>query len=165
MGKSNFRFSALFFIQMVRFLLFLLELKKTRFMTEDFDFEKSEREMEEIDARWKKMEEDGVKGILKYFDRIHDNLFNYNNLLIGAFFALAQFQENISRWTILIPVINLWFLIYIEYRLMEKSRFESTIRSQPFDKIDRYGRNISRTNLLSLFSILTSALVTVSFFI
>ena len=137
---------------------------------EDFDFEKikqdlkqSEKEAEERDARWKRIEEEGVKDILKYFDRIHDNLSNYNNLLIGAFFALAQLQQNVSRWTILIPVVNLWFLIYINYRLMEKSRFEASICSQPFDLITKQGKKLTVTNLLSLLSIVTTFLVTLSF--
>ncbi len=127
------------------------------------DLEQSEKEAEERDARWKRTEEEVVRGILKYFDRIHDNLSNYNNLLIGAFFALAQLQQNVSRWTILIPVVNLWFLIYINYRLMEKSRFEASICSQPFDLITKHGKKISVTNLLSFFSILTTFLVTLSF--
>jgi len=137
---------------------------------EDFDFEKiqqdleqSEKENEEIFARWKRREEEGVRDILKYFDRIHDNLSNYNNLLIGAFFALAQLQQNVSRWTILIPVVNLWFLIYINYRLMEKSRFEASIRTQPFDLIEKQGKKLNVTNLLSFFSIVTTFLVTLSF--
>jgi len=130
---------------------------------DNFDLEQSERDMAEIDARWKRIEEDGVKDILKYFDRIHDNLSNYNNLLIGAFFALAQFQDNISRWIILIPVINLWFLIYINYRLMEKSRFEASIRSQPFDLIHKQGTKINVTNNLSLLSIISTITVTAFF--
>lgn len=131
--------------------------------TEDFDFDKIMKEAEERDARMKKTEEEGVRDILKYFDRIHDNLFTYNNLLIGAFFALAQFQANISRWTILIPITNLWFLIYIDYRMMEKSRFEASIMSQPFDLFDKHGKKIRNTNLLSLLSILTTFGVTLSF--
>ncbi len=137
---------------------------------EDFDFEKikrdleeSEKEAEERDARWKRIEEEGVRDILKYFDRIHDNLSNYNNLLIGAFFALAQLQQNVSRWTILIPVVNLWFLIYINYRLMEKSRFEASICSQPFDFIAKQDKKLTVTNLLSLLSIVTTFIVTLSF--
>ncbi|WP_159799275.1 hypothetical protein [Flavobacterium sp. MK4S-17] len=52
---------------------------------DNYDLDEEEKEMIEIDNRWKKIEEDGVKDILKYFDRIHDNLSSYNNLLIGAF--------------------------------------------------------------------------------
>ncbi|MFP5438396.1 MAG: hypothetical protein ACLGH8_11445 [Bacteroidia bacterium] len=130
---------------------------------DDFDFEEFEREATERELRWTKIEEDGVKDILRYFDRIHDNLSNYNNLLIGAFFALAQFQKNISRWTILIPIMNLWFLIYINYRLMEKSRFEASIRSQPFDLIDKQGKKITMTNWLSLLSIISTIVVSIAF--
>lgn len=130
---------------------------------ENFDFDKLEREAEERDARMKKTEEEGIRDIVKYFDRIHDNLFTYNNLLIGAFFALAQFQTNISRWTILIPITNLWFLIYIDYRMMEKSRYEASIMTQPFDTLKKHGKKIRNTTLLSLLSIVTTFTVTVSF--
>nr|WP_322625214.1 hypothetical protein [uncultured Flavobacterium sp.] len=130
---------------------------------EDFDFEKFKRETDEREARWTKTEEDGVKDVLRYFDRIHDYLSNYNNLLIGAFFALAQFQKNISRWTILIPIMNLWFLIYINYRLMEKSRFEASIKDQPFDQIDKQGKKIVVTNWLSLLSIISTIIVSIAF--
>lgn len=133
------------------------------FVKTKHDLEQSEKEAEERDARWKRTEEEGVRDILKYFDRIHDNLSNYNNLLIGAFFALAQLQQNVSRWTILIPVVNLWFLIYINYRLMEKSRFEASICTQPFDLIKKQGKKLRVTNLLSLLSIVTTFLVTLSF--
>ncbi|MFY7731288.1 MAG: hypothetical protein ACOVRN_17345 [Flavobacterium sp.] len=135
---------------------------------DDFNFEEFKRETAEIEEakielRLTKIEEDAVKDILRYFDRIHDNLSNYNNLLIGAFFALAQFQKNISRWTILIPIMNLWFLIYINYRLMEKSRFEASIKNQPFDQINKHGKKTSMTNLLSLLSIISTVVVSIAF--
>lgn len=130
---------------------------------ENFDLDEIMKEDAERDARMKRTEEDGVRDILKYFDRIHDNLFTYNNLLIGGFFALAQFQTNISRWTILIPIVNLWFLIYIDYRMMEKSRFEASIMQQPVNTFDRHGKMISNTNLLSLLSIITTFTVTLFF--
>lgn len=127
------------------------------------NLEQSEIEAKERDARWKQWEEDGLKDIVKYFDRIHDYLSNYNNLLIGAFFALAQFQKNISRWTILIPILNLWFLIYINYRLMEKGRFESNLTNQPFELISKHVKKGDVTNWISLISILSTFLVTLSF--
>jgi len=133
---------------------------------EDFDLDALDRQMQESEEafqRMKKREEEAVADITKYFDRIHDYLSNYNNLLIGAFFALAQFQENISRWTILIPVANLWFLILINYRQMENARFMSDITNKPVDQIEKYGTSISRTNLLSFAAIVTTFGVTVAF--
>ncbi|KAF2516262.1 hypothetical protein E0W68_12065 [Flavobacterium salilacus subsp. salilacus] len=130
---------------------------------DEINWEEIEREAQERDARMKKREEDGLQNLLKHFDRIHDNLFNYNNLLIGGFFALAQFQDNIPRWTIVIPLMNLWFLILIEYRMMEKSRFEASITQQPIHLIDKYGESINKTNLFSLLSIITTLFVTICF--
>jgi hypothetical protein len=130
---------------------------------EEFDIDSFIKENEERDARWKQMEEDAKKDIVKYFDRIHDNLFTYNNLLIGAFFALGQLQVSVSKWTIIIPVVNLWFLIYVDWRMMEKARYESSIMSQPFDTFDGMAKKLQNTNLLSFASIVTTLLVTFAF--
>lgn len=127
------------------------------------DLEQSEIDSKERDARWKKMEEDGIQGIIKYFDRIHDSLSNYNNLLIGAFFALGQIKKDIPSLTILIPVFNLILLLYINYRLMEKYRFESSITTQPFDLFDKHMKRGDVTNLWSLVAIASTLLVTGSF--
>lgn len=133
-------------------------------MENDFDFEFFKKQQEKMDIEWDRKEYDGVRDILKYFDRIHDNLFSYNNLLIGAFFALGQIQENISKWTIVIPLVNLWILIMVEYRMMEKSRFEASIKSQPFDDItNKQSKHVNRTTLTSLFAMFTTFLVTLSF--
>ena|SRR2546428_3395328 len=130
---------------------------------ENFDIDLIIKEGEERDARMKQIEEDGVREIVKYFDRIHSNLFTYNNILIAGFFTLAQLNIVISKWTILIPICNLWFLIYIDYRMMEKSRFEASITTQPLNKFNQHGKHINNTNLLSLFSIFTTLCVTVAF--
>ena len=131
---------------------------------DDFDFDAFEKERNKMDIEWERTEYDGKRDILKYFDRIHDNLFSYNNLLIGAFFALGQLQHNISKWTVIIPILNLWILIMVEYRMMEKSRFEASIMSQPFDDIkNKQGKQIGTTTLTSLFAIFTTFLVTLSF--
>lgn len=121
------------------------------------------KEVEVSMARFKAIEEQGKEKILYYFDRIHNNLFVFNNLLIAGFFTLAQLKVSVSKWTIIIPIVNLWFLIYIDYRLMEKSRFESNITSHPKSKLDKYGKTISRTNLISLLAIITTFTITVVF--
>lgn len=133
---------------------------------ENFDIDLLDEQMREAEERFSRMkqrEEEAVADITKYFDRIHDYISNYNNLLIGAFFALAQFQENISRWTILFPVANLWFLILINYRQMENARFMSNITNKPFDEIEKYGKSIFKTNGLSLLAIISTFIVTLAF--
>ena len=121
------------------------------------------KEVEESMARFKAIEEKGKEKILYYFDRIHNNLFVFNNLMIAGFFTLSQLKINVPAWTIIIPIVNLWFLIYIDYRLMEKSRFESDIINQPKSKLDKYGDSINRTTLISLTSIISTFLITIVF--
>ncbi|MEG2099956.1 MAG: hypothetical protein RRY99_00440 [Flavobacterium sp.] len=130
---------------------------------EDFDFEESQREQERIDRNFTRTEEEGLKNILKHFDRIHDKLFVFNNILIAGFFALSKIENPIPVKTIFIPILNLCFLIFIEYEMMEKSRFESSIKTQPFDKYDSHGKRITRTNFYSLLSIITTFCVTAFF--
>lgn len=43
----------------------------------DFDLEESEREQERIERNFTRTEEEGLKNILKHFDRIHDKLFRH----------------------------------------------------------------------------------------
>lgn len=129
----------------------------------DFDFEESERENIKIEENFDRTEIEGLKNILKHFDRIHDKLFVFNNILIAGFFALSKIETSVTVKTILIPILNLCFLIFIEYEMMEKSRFEASIKSQPFDKFDEHGMRVKRTNRYSLLSILTTLIVTIIF--
>jgi hypothetical protein len=107
-----------------------------------------------------KTEEEGVKNILKYFDRIHDKLFAFNNILIAGYFALTKLVDSISTLIIIIPLINLGFLIFIEYQMMEKSRFEANVRSKNYSQINKQGHSIRMTNLYSLTAIVLTAIVT-----
>lgn len=132
---------------------------------EDFEEElaRIDKEVQEIDERMKKREEIGLANVLKHFDRIHDKLFTFNNILIAGYFTLSKIEPTVPVKTILIPILNLCFLIFIEYRQMEKSRFESSIRSKNMTEINKYGKGINKTNQYSLTSILTTAIVTLAF--
>ena len=41
------------------------------------------KEFEEAIAQHNKIVEEGQKNIIKYFDRIHDKLFNFNNIIMN----------------------------------------------------------------------------------
>ncbi len=92
-----------------------------------------DKELARIDESFKKTEEEGLKNILKYFDRIHDKLFSFNNILIAGYFAIIKLEESAPVISILLPIANLVFLICIEYRMMEKSRVESQVTKIPKD--------------------------------
>lgn len=130
---------------------------------EEFDYEESVKEQERIEKNFTRTEEEGVKNILKHFDRIHDKLFTFNNILIAGFFTLSKLDDSTPLNSIFIPLINLCFLIFIEYEMMEKSRFEASIKTQSFDKYDLHGKRINRTNAYSLLSILTTLIVALFF--
>jgi len=144
--------------------IILFNIFKDKFISmKNFDIEEFEREQKRIDDNFTRTEQEGLKNILKHFDRIHDKLFTFNNILIAGFFAISKIENTISVKNIVIPILNLCFLIFIEYEMMEKSRFESSIKTQDFDKYDSHSKRINRTNLYSLLSILTTLTVTIIF--
>jgi hypothetical protein len=126
-------------------------------------FQPMDDEMKEIHENFKITEREGVNNILKYFDRIHDKLFNFNNILIVGYFALSKIDPTVSMKNILFPFCNLIILVYIEYRMMEKSRFEAKITERPYVKITSHGKRIVMTTLFSLLSICATFIVTLIF--
>ena len=123
----------------------------------------TEKELQDMDQRFKKTEEEALKNMLKHFDRIHDKLFNFNNILIAGYFALSKLEKEISLATIFIPIANLIVLLYIEYKMMEKSRFESSITEKTPTEIEQWGKRITRTNQYSLLAICSTSIVTMWF--
>ncbi|MFT5647280.1 MAG: hypothetical protein ACI976_001970 [Aureispira sp.] len=105
------------------------------------------------------IEKDGFKNIVKYFDRIHDKLFSFNNIMIGGYFFLASFEKSISFSSIIFPLINMLILIFIDYRMMERSRVESKIMSIPQKEHKAHNKSIDKTNLYSLFTIISTLVV------
>lgn len=93
------------------------------------------------------------------FDRIHDKVFNFNNILIGVYLVLGTFPSGspkLNIWTVIFPIINLVYLIYIDIQQMEIHRFSS--REQEWTTVNReeYGRKISKQTFLSLFALVVS---------
>ncbi|MCB0509167.1 MAG: hypothetical protein KDC82_00295, partial [Bacteroidetes bacterium] len=64
-----------------------------------------------------------------------------------------------SVYGIMIPLVNLAILLFIEYRMMEKSRFEANVRKKTKAEIDKHGISINNTNLYSLLAIITTTIV------
>lgn len=124
-----------------------------------------DKDVAEVMQKSYKIEEEGLKNTVKHFDRIHDKLFTFNNVLIAGFFALAKIAETINITFFLIPIANMIWLIWIEYRMLSKSRFESKITEKSVLEREVWGKSIDRINRYSLWSILSTALVTVIFLI
>lgn len=121
--------------------------------------------VDEIFENFKRTEHEGVRDILKYFDRIHDKLFTFNNILIAGYFGLSRFFDSFSIYMIFIPLVNLGLLLFIEYRMMEKSRFESEITKKTPKEIDKHGLSINVTTRYSLCSIISTTIVVLIFII
>lgn len=105
----------------------------------------------------------GKQDINRYFDRIHDNLFTFNNMLIAGYFTLTQLKTDVSKFVILIPICNLAIFIFIDYLMMEYSRASANIGETPINEIPHIGKKSQRATLLSLLSIITTLVVTVWF--
>ncbi|GAA5092405.1 hypothetical protein GCM10023210_21240 [Chryseobacterium ginsengisoli] len=125
------------------------------------EFEETFSEIDKTMASLEKKAYDGVRDVFKYFDRINDKLFTFNNILIAGFFAIGKLKDDVPMWMIIFPIVNLGVFIFIEYMIMEKSRMEAYILEN-FNE-ERYRKNINKTNLYSLVTIFTTSIVTIVF--
>lgn len=114
-------------------------------------------EVEEFEKKINKIKEDAVKNILSHFNRINDKLFTFNNILIGGYFALSRIYDDINIKVIMIPFINLIFLIFLEYLMMEKSRKEASVDELGLDEFIKFTENKeTRPTLFSLLAIVST---------
>jgi predicted nuclease with TOPRIM domain len=103
--------------------------------------------------------ENALNQIQESFDRIHDKVFNFNNILIGVYLVLGTFPNDspkLNIWTVVFPIINLAYMVYIDIRQMEIHRFAS--REQEWTSFERneYGKKIRNQTLLSLLALVFS---------
>lgn len=119
-------------------------------------------EGDEIIKKFEREAEDATKKIQSTFDRIHDKLFNFNNMLIAAFLGLSKFPTDkpiLSLWIAILPIANLIYLMFLEYWQMEIYRHAAKRMEWDLDlnkDVKKYGDMINRQNLRSLLSILTT---------
>ncbi len=114
-------------------------------------------EVAEFEKKIDKIKENAVKNILSHFNRINDKLFTFNNILIGGYFALSRIEVDINIKVIMVPLLNLIFLIFLEYLMMEKSRKEAGVDELGLDEFVRFAENKeTRTTLFSLLAIIST---------
>lgn len=117
-------------------------------------------EIEQFEKKVEKIKEEAGKNILSHFNRIHDKLFTSNNIFIAGYFALSRVQPDTSILVIIVPLLNLIFLILIEYLMMEKSRKEYGIDDFEIDELINFvAKKDLRTNQYSLLSIFSTLCV------
>lgn len=130
------------------------------------EIEESLKEADEMINNFKEQEKQGLRDILRYYDRIHDKLFSFNNMLIAGYFVIiAMPNSQTNPWWILLPIFNMLNLVFVDYEMMEKSRFESAIMSKSQKEIQNHGKRISKTTWRSLFTIISTLIVTFVFVI
>lgn len=124
------------------------------------------KDIDEITKNFKEQEKQGQRDILRYYDRIHDKLFSFNNMLIAGYFVIiAMPNSTMSPWWMILPIINMLHLVFVDYEMMEKSRFDSNIMNKSEKEIYQYGKRISKTTLRSLFTIISTLITTIIFLI
>jgi hypothetical protein len=117
------------------------------------------KETAEMFSESEKLLENATNQIQTTFDRIHDKVFTFNNILIGAYLVLGTFPSDSPRlelWTIIFPIINLIFMIVVDIRQMNIHRFASQEQEWTDKERERYGKMINQQTLLSLLSFLLS---------
>lgn len=115
------------------------------------------------EAERTKIEEDGLTDTIRYFDRIHDKLFQLNTVILGAYFALIAINSNMSVWLLLVPVLTIFLLLFVDYKMMEKSRLQSRFKSFTSSDTDKFGKLVANATRYSLLSIVVTILVTLFF--
>ena len=101
--------------------------------------------------------DEALKKIGSTFDRIHDKLFAFNNVLIAAFLGLSKYQADdpiFDLWSAFLPIANLIFLIVLEKTQMEVYRHQSLEMEWSKEERERHGKMINKQNLRSLAAIL-----------
>ena len=112
-------------------------------------FSESEKLFLKIDRRV----EYSINQIQESFDRIHDKVFNFNNIMIAAYLVLVTFPSNspiLPLWTVTFPIINLIYLIILDIKQMEIHRFASREMDWTPEQRDEFGKRISKQTWLSL---------------
>lgn len=126
----------------------------TRQETEEL-FSESNKLFDKSDSRV----ENSLNQIQNTFDRIHDKVFNFNNILIGAYLVLGTFPSDSPKmklWTVIFPIINLVYLVYIDVQQMEIHRFAAKEQEWKAEEREEHGRKISKQTRLSLFALALS---------
>jgi len=141
-----------------RILSKMLELLKTneaRISTDELM-----AEGDNLIKKAEKEEEEASQKIQSSFDRIHDKLFNFNNMLIAAFLGLTKFpseQPIFSLWVAILPILNLIYLMLLEKWQMEIYRHAAKRMEWDLtNDVEKYGKMINSQNLRSFFSIITT---------
>lgn len=115
----------------------------------DEQFSESNKLIDKIENRV----ENSLNLIQVAFDRIHDKIFNFNNILIASYMVLGTFPSDspiLPLWTVIFPISNLIYLIWIDIRQMEIHRFASNEMQWTDIEREIYGKRISRQTWLSL---------------
>lgn len=129
-------------------------------------FKRPNMKLDVIEKTKGKIKEDATKNILNHFNRIHDKLFTFNNILIAGYFALSRIETEINNKVIMVPLFNLIFLIFIEYLMMEKSRKEAGVDELNSDEFVEFAQKKDiQTTQYSLLAIATTLAVFLYFLI
>lgn len=103
--------------------------------------------------------ENATSQIQNTFNRIHDKVFNFNNILIAAYIALGTFPSDSPKlrlWTVVFPIFNLIYMIVLDIRQMEIHRFAAKEMEWTSIEREQYGQKINKQTLLSLASFVLS---------
>jgi hypothetical protein len=119
------------------------------------DLKESFSESDKLFDKINRRVENSTDQIQESFDRIHDKVFNFNNIMIAAYLVLGTFPSNspiLPLWTVLFPIIILGYLIFIDMRQMEIHRFASNEMNWTSEQRDEFGKKIHKQTWLSIYA-------------
>lgn len=124
-----------------------------------FETEELFSESDKLISKAESRVENSLNQIQNTFDRIHDKVFNFNNIMIGVYLVLATFPDKspiLKLWVAIFPILNLIYLVVIDIRQMEIHRFASRELEWSADEREENGKKIRKQTYLSLIALITS---------
>lgn len=110
-------------------------------------------ESEKLISKVENRVDNSLNQIQTSFDRIHDKIFNFNNIMIASYMVLGTFPSSapiLPLWTVIFPIANLIYLIYLDVSQMEIHRFASNEMKWTSKERGIYGKKIFRQTWCSL---------------
>ncbi|MES2589875.1 MAG: hypothetical protein V4622_12930 [Bacteroidota bacterium] len=111
----------------------------------------AKKPIEEIKER----EKYALRQIQASYDRIHDKVFNLNNITLGIFLVLSTFPQEkpiLSIWSLGFPMATLIYIIFLDWQQMQINTFASRETEWTDEERKEYPDKVRIQGLLTMWS-------------
>lgn len=128
----------------------------------DLDLEELERDILLIKSSLLKMEKDVTEDIKNYFENIRWKVFLFNALFLIGFISVLFIDKTVSKFVVLLPVLNFVLMIYFDYGIFKNAQHISEIKQSNNLDLNAYHQRMN-TSLLSYFSVISTFIISIVF--